>query len=105
MPWATTPNESRSLPPPLLSALFAYLDVEALDFLVERGEWDAELLGGVGLVPVAALQFFDDDAALDIFEDVEERGVGVVFEKGILEAAAGDVAGQQIGADDGAAGK
>ena len=39
----------------LLSAFFADFDVEALDLLVEGGERDAELLGGVGLVPVAAL--------------------------------------------------
>jgi hypothetical protein len=52
------------------------LDIQALDFLVEGGERDAELLGSVGLVPVAALQLVDDDAALDVFEDVEERGVG-----------------------------
>jgi hypothetical protein len=77
------------------AALFADLDVEALDLLVERGERDAELLGGVGLVPVAALELLDDDAALDVFEDVEERGVGVVLEQRVLEAAAGDVAGQQ----------
>ena len=61
-----------------------------------------ELLGGVGLVAVAALEFLDDDAALDVFEDVEEGGVGVVFEQGVLEAAAGDVAGEQVRADDGA---
>jgi len=63
-----------------LTAFFADLDVEALDFLVEGAQRDVELLGGVGLVPVAALELFDDDAALDVFEDVEEGGVGVVFE-------------------------
>ena len=92
----------RHFPRLLFPALFADFDVEALDLLVEGGERDAELLGGVGLVPVAALELFDDDAALDDFEDVEERGVGIVLEEGVLEAAAGDVAGEQIGADDGA---
>ena len=78
--------------PRSLPALFADLDVEALDFLIEGAERDVELFGGVGLVPVAALELFDDDAALDVFEDVEEGRVGVVLEEGVLEAAAGDVA-------------
>ena len=38
------------------------------------------MLGGVGLVPVAAFELVDDDAAFDVFEDVEERGVTVLFE-------------------------
>jgi len=33
---------------------------------------------------------------LNVFEDVKERGVGVVLEQGVLEASAGDVAGEQI---------
>ena len=73
--------------PTLLSALLVNLDIEALDLLVEGGERDAELLGGVGLVSVAAIELFDDDAALDVFENVEERGVGGVFEQGVVEAA------------------
>jgi hypothetical protein len=56
----------------LLSAALADLDVEALDLLVEGGQRDVELLCGVGLIPIAALEFLDDDAALDVFEDVEE---------------------------------
>ena len=59
-----------------------------------------ELFCGVGLVPVAAFEFLDDDAALDVFEDVEEAGVGVVFEQSVLEGAAGDVAGEQASADE-----
>ena len=43
--------------------------------------------------------------ALDVFEDVEERGVGTVFEQGVAEAAAADVSRQKIGADDRAAGE
>ena len=39
----------------LFAAFFADFYVEALDFLVEGGEGDMELLGGVGLVAVAAL--------------------------------------------------
>src|SRR5580658_4628027 len=85
---------------PLFPALFADLDIQPLDFLVQRRERDAELFGGVGLVPVAALEFLDDDAALDDFENIEERGVGIVLEERILKAAARDVAGEQVGADD-----
>jgi hypothetical protein len=40
----------------------------------------------VGLVPVAALQRSRDDAALDVFEDVEERGIGGVFEQRVLSS-------------------
>src|SRR5580692_5000654 len=58
-----------------VTAFFADFYVQALDLLVERAERDVELLGGVGLVPVAAFEFLNDDAALDVFEDVEERGV------------------------------
>jgi len=89
---------SNALPsvPPLLP----YLNIQALDFLIQGAERDVELLGGVSLVAVAALQFLCDDAALDIFENVEEGGVGVVFQQRILEAAAGDVAGEQACIDD-----
>src|SRR5271157_5468787 len=84
----------------LLPSSFPNLDVQALDLLIQGGEGNVKLLGGVGLVPVAALQLFHDDAALDVFEDVEERRVGIVFQQRILEAAARDVAGEQVGADD-----
>ena len=47
------------------------LDREPLDLLVERGKRDAELLRRVRLVPLAALQLVDDDAPLDIFQNVE----------------------------------
>src|SRR5579863_7640476 len=76
------------------------LDIQPLDLLIQRGERNAELLGGVGLVPVAALQLINDDAANDVFEDVEERCVGIVLEQRVLEAAAGYVAGQKVGADE-----
>ena len=55
--------------PPLFAAALADFDVQALDLLVEGRERNAELLGGVGLVPVATLQLLDDDAAFDVFED------------------------------------
>ena len=47
------------------------LDGKALDLLVQCGERDAELLRRVGLVPLAALQLVNDDAPLDIFQNVE----------------------------------
>jgi hypothetical protein len=50
------------------TGLLANLDVQAFDFLIKRGERDVELLSGVGLIPIAALKFFNDDAALDVFE-------------------------------------
>src|SRR5450631_309318 len=64
-----------------------------------------ELLRGIRLVPVTALELFNDDAALDIFENVEQAGIGVVFEERVLEGASSDVAWQETAADDGCAGK
>ena len=78
-----------------VASALAYLDIEALDFLVQRRERDVELFCGVGLIAVAALKFFDNDAAFNVFEDIEERGARIVFEQRILEAASGDVAGQE----------
>src|ERR1700739_1474951 len=98
--FVTTAVEVRQVS--LFAAAFADFYVQALDLLVQRRERDVELLGGVSLVPVAALQFFYDDAALDVFEDVEEGGIGIVFEERVLEAAASDVAGQEFGTDVGA---
>jgi len=59
------------------------LDAEALDLLVKGREGYVKLLSRFCLVPVGALQLVSDDAALDVFENVEERGVGIVFEQGI----------------------
>ena len=47
------------------------LDGEALDLLVEGGKGNAELLRRIRLVPLAALQLIDDDAPLDVFQNVE----------------------------------
>src|ERR1700733_14520975 len=47
------------------------LDREPLDLLVQRGKRNAELLCRVRLVPLAALQFVNDDAPLNIFQNVE----------------------------------
>jgi hypothetical protein len=73
----------------LVAGTFFYFDVEALDFLVESGERDLEVLGGFGLVPVAALKTVGDDAAFDLFHEVEEGGVGLMVEKGRGVGAAG----------------
>src|SRR6266481_3267991 len=60
------------------TATAADVDAQALDFLIQRGEWDHEALGGFGLVPRGALEHIDDDAALDFVHDLEERRVGMV---------------------------
>ena len=59
-----------------------------------------ELLGRVGLIPVAALELLDNDAALDVLKDVEQRGVRIMLEERVLEAASRDVSRQQFRADD-----
>ena len=41
----------------LLPRLLQYLDVQPLDLLLQRRKRNAELLGSVGLVPVAAIQY------------------------------------------------
>src|SRR5579863_2923283 len=81
-------------------ALFADFNVQALDFLVQSGKRNAELFGRFGLIPVTALKLLDNDASLDDFENVKERGVRVVLEERVLEAAASNVAGKELGADD-----
>jgi len=86
----------------LLPRPLPYFDVQPLDLLIQGGKRDVELLGRIGLVPVAALQFLNDDAPLDVFENVEQRSIGIVLEQRVLEAASGDVARQQIRPDDGA---
>src|SRR5690348_1243915 len=60
------------------AAAAAHIDTEALDFLIECGEWDHEALGGFGLVPSCALEHVDDDAALDLVHDLKERRQRVI---------------------------
>jgi hypothetical protein len=57
-------------------ALAFYVDVKALNLLIQCGKRYAQNFGGVGLAPVEALEMFDDGAALEIRHDLEERGVG-----------------------------
>ena len=52
-------------------ALALDLDVEALDLLVEGREGNLEAFGGVGLAPVVLLELLDDEAALELVQDVE----------------------------------
>src|SRR5271157_4518072 len=61
-----------SLPP------FVLLDlhVQPLDLLVERRERDAKAVGGFSLAPAAFFQHVADDAALAVFDDLEQRGLG-----------------------------
>ena len=72
------------------------LYVEALDLLIESAEGDLEELGGFCLVPVAAFQAVGDDAAFDVFHDVEEGGVGTLVQQGCGVGSAGELRGQQV---------
>ena len=83
----------------LVAAALLHFDVEALDLLVERGEGDAEVLGGLGLVPVAAFQAIGDDAPLDLLHQVEEGSVRLVFEQRRGVCAAGKLRRQQVRRD------
>ena len=62
----------------LFAAFFADFYVEALDLLVQGRQGDAELLGCVSLVPVAALELLDDDALLNDLKNVKEGSIGIV---------------------------
>ena len=74
-------------------AAFLYLHIEPLDLLVQRAERNLEELGGLGLVPVAAFEAVGNDAALDLFHEVEERGVGAVVEERGGVSASGELRG------------
>src|SRR5581483_5611092 len=81
------------------------LDVQTFDLLIQGGEWNAEALGGFGLVPVALFQHVHDDAALAIFHDVEKRGVGAVLEDRQAQPASHDGVRQQVNGDAGSGGE
>src|SRR6266567_8966633 len=81
--------------PALLPSPFSNLDIQSLDLLVQRRERNMELLRGIRLIPVAALQLLDDDPPLDVFENVEQRRIRIVLQQRILEASSSDVSGQQ----------
>src|SRR5579859_6088163 len=75
-----------------------HFDAQPLDLLVQRGERHLEFFRRLGLVTFAFLQHVGDDAALDVFHDLEERGVTAMVEHA-RAAAAGDVVRQQLAAD------
>src|ERR1019366_4613147 len=81
---------------PVVPVLLLDLNIQALDFLVQSGEWNAESVGGFGLVPAAFFQHIADDAAFAVFNDFEERGVRALFHDGKLAAAANEIVGQQF---------
>jgi len=59
-----------------LLALLPYLDIQPFDFLVHRRQRDVQALGGFGLAPVALFEAFDDDAALEIVDDLRQLAPG-----------------------------
>src|SRR5438270_2579935 len=75
------------------------LDIQPFDFLVQSGEWNAEALGGFGLIPVALLQHVGDDPTLTILNDIEQRSIGSVFQDRERAAAFDNLVGQELGAD------
>src|ERR1035438_4159307 len=92
----------RSLAVPVFPVLLLDLSIQALDFLVQGGEWNAEAVGGFGLVPAAFFQHVADDAAFAVFNDFEERGVSALFHDGKLAAPANEIVGQQLHGEVGA---
>src|SRR5215475_2579447 len=56
----------------------AYVNRQALDFLVQRRERDHEAFGGFGLIPVGTLEHIHDDAPLDLIHDLKQRRLRVV---------------------------
>jgi hypothetical protein len=95
-PFPHTPGQERVVL--VLHALFD-LDREPFDFLIKSRKRDAELLRRVGLVPLAALQLVDDDAPLNILQNVEQRGIRIVLQQAGGVAAAGEVAGKKVESD------
>ncbi len=75
----------------LVAGAFFYFDVEALDLLVQSGQGDLEVLGGFCLVPVATFEAIRDNAALDLFHEVEEAGIGLVVEQAGRVGASGEL--------------
>ena len=86
--WVATQSLKATLPDRLLPPLvvLSNLHVQPLDFLVQGGERDVEAVSGLGLVPVALLQHVANDAALAVFDDLEQRGVRRMVYDGELAA-------------------
>src|SRR5712692_6974459 len=83
----------------LLPRLLLNLNIQTLDFLIQSGKRHVELLGRIGLVPVAFLQHVNQDVPLAIFHDVEQRSIAAMLQQRKGRAAAGDRVGKQVGAD------
>ena len=81
----------------LISCTFFNFDIEALDLLVQRGERNLEVLRGLGLVPVTALETIGDDAPLNLFHQIEEGGVRLMVQQAGRVGASGQLRRQQIG--------
>ena len=64
-------------PGKLVATALLHFHVQPLDLLVQRRQRNLEVLRGLGLVPVAALQPVGDDAPLDLFHQVEEGRIGL----------------------------
>src|SRR5271154_5782396 len=60
------------------AATAAYVNPQALDFLIQRGERDHKTLGGFRLIPAGALEHVHNDAALDLVHDLKERGLRMI---------------------------
>src|SRR5215472_18023556 len=60
---------------PVLPALLLDLNVQAADFLIQRGKRHVEALSSLGLIPVAALEHVDDYAPFNVPDNLEKRSV------------------------------
>src|SRR5277367_2250047 len=60
------------------AAAAAYVNPQALDFLIQRGERDHKTLGGFRLIPAGALEHVHNDAAFDLIHDLKERRLRMI---------------------------
>src|ERR1700678_4061683 len=102
--WRRTlrPTRSRSssnLAWPLVACPLFDLYIEALDLLVQCGEWNLEVLRSLGLVPMATFEPVRDDAPFDLFHQIEERSVGLVVQQARGVRAASQLRRQQVRID------
>src|ERR1700733_14579525 len=57
-------------------ALTLNLNTQSLDLLIQRRQWNVQLLGRVGLAPVHRYQSSDDLAPLEIGQNLGQRSIG-----------------------------
>src|SRR5580704_14710532 len=60
------------------AAAAAYVNPQALNFLIQRGERDHKTLGGFRLIPAGALEHIHNNAALDLVHDLKERRLRMI---------------------------